>query len=188
MSTATTTLPVLLTACQQDCPKAQRELYRRFHQYGITVTRSYTKCGDQAQEVVNDAFMKVFRHLHGFEATVGFQAWLRRILVNCAIDHIRRGKKHNGTACLENIAEPSTRSCIEQRMNLEQILDLIEELPPTYRFVYRHFVVEGWKHTEIAAALDITVGTSKSNLAKARRKMAQLLQRLDRGYVCNYAA
>ena len=172
-------LPTLLTACQTHCPKAQRELYRRFRTYGLNVCRSYTKCNDQAQEVFNDAFLKVFRYLPSFEATVGFQAWLRRILVNSAIDHLRRGKKHRHTACLDNVREPSVSSRVEHRLALEQIIALIDELPPTYRFVYFHFVVEGWKHTEIARALGITVGTSKSNLAKARRKMRALLQRLD---------
>ena len=187
MNARSVSLPHLINACQADCPKAQSELYTRFRAYGISVCRSYTKCSDEAQEVVNDAFMKVFRHLHAFEPTVSFQAWLRRILVNCAIDHIRRGKKHNNNTCLENIVEPSTRSRVETRLAVEQIIELIEELPPTYRYVYRQFVVEGWKHSEIAAALDITVGTSKSNLAKARRKMSRLLQQLDREYVCQYA-
>ena len=186
MNTANASLTCLINACRQECPKAQGELYGRFRAYGISVCRSYTKCGDEAQEVLNDAFMKVFRNVHKFEPTVSFQAWLRRILVNCAIDHIRRGKKHNSNTCLENIKEPSTHSRVEQQLAVAQILELIDELPPTYRFVYEHFIVKGWKHTEIAAALDITVGTSKSNLAKARRKMSGLLQRLDQDYICKY--
>ena len=168
-------LQQLLDGCLQGRRSSQRALYDRFYGFALTVCRHYAKNTEEAQEILNDGFVKVFRRLEQFRSESSFRAYLRRVMVNAAIDYYR--KHHRNRIKLEksDFVEPAVENGAIARLSLDEVLQLVQQLPPTYRLVFNLYVIEGYKHHEIAAQLEISTGTSKSNLSKARAKLRQLI-------------
>ena len=137
----------------------------------MTVARRYMGSQENAEEVVNDAFFKVFTKLNYYSNEQPFRFWLRRIVINTAIDRLRSGLNGQPSAELQAWHDVETDNGIVEDLTREQILAMIDHLPPAYRTVFNLFVVDGHSHEEIAEMLDINVGTSKSNLARARRHL-----------------
>jgi RNA polymerase sigma-70 factor (ECF subfamily) len=146
----------------------QQELYNRFAAKMYGVCLRYTANADDAQDVLQDAFIKVFRKLDSFRREGSFEGWIRRIFVNTAIEHFRRKSYLQPvTEREENTIESKTLSALDG-MSEKDILKLVQELSPGYRTVFNLYVVEGYTHKEIAEMLEITEGTSKSQLSRAK--------------------
>ena len=132
------------------------------------------KTSEEAKEILNDGFIKVFQHIKRFKYNPKqpFKAWLRRILINAAIDHFRQQKKHYYHTDIEEIPHEldTYEPTIVNQLSYDEIMVLVQQLSPAYRMVFNLHVVEGYKHPEIARKLGISVGASKSNLAKAKKK------------------
>lgn len=149
-----------------------------YYAYGMSITLRYAESRDEAAEILNDAFMKVFTKIKRYDQNRPFKPWLRRIIINTAINHYHKTKKHRK---VENIdfAENGLRE--EQQIisgiSYEEIIDMVQELSPAYRTVFNLYVIEGFKHREIADMLDIAVGTSKSNLSKAKKNLQSILEK-----------
>ena len=137
----------------------------------------------EAEEIINDSFLKIFKKVADFEPShqsveASFVGWIKQIFIHTAIDHYRKNNKaytlpliddsHFETA--ENSASPI------DTMSYKEILGLVQMLSPTYRSVFNLYVLDGYKHEEISKQLNISVGTSKSNLAKARINIQKMLQ------------
>ncbi len=137
----------------------------------MTVARRYMGNQENAEEVVNDAFFKVFTKLNYYSNEQPFRFWLRRIVINTAIDRLRSGLNIQPSAELQAWHDVETDNGIVEELTREQILAMIDHLPPAYRTVFNLFVVDGHSHEEIAGMLDINIGTSKSNLARARQHL-----------------
>lgn len=137
----------------------------------MTIARRYMGSQENAEEVVNDAFFKVFTKLNYYSSEQPFRFWLRRIVINTAIDRLRSGLNSQPSAELQAWHDVETDSGIVEDLTREQILAMIDHLPPAYRTVFNLFVVDGHSHEEIAGMLGINVGTSKSNLARARQHL-----------------
>ena len=172
-------LTELIEACKRKDPKSQKALYRHFYNYGMTICSRYARDRGEAVGIMNDAFVKIFTKLDQYNHSLSFRAWLNRIMVNTAIDHYRKYQSKPKTVDLIHAKYRETESPVLARMAAGEILKLVQQLSPAYRVVFNLHVVEGFKHHEIAEKLGITVGTSKSSLAKARLKLQAMIQLMD---------
>jgi len=141
----------------------------------------YASNYSEAQDLFHDGFIKVFSKLQSFENKGSLEGWVRRIIVNNAIDFVRNGKDfiveyddESKIADLKDEEEFDFDSEKDTRLKAELILKLIQELAPAYRAVFNLYVVENYSHKEIAEKLNISIGASKSNLSKAKIKLREL--------------
>jgi RNA polymerase sigma-70 factor (ECF subfamily) len=172
----------LLAACIEGNRTAQRLLYENFHPTMMGVCLRYAGNRDEALEILNAGFLKVFRSLAKFDPEVGvLEAWIRRIVVNTAIDHYRKVVRRERTTDINGVHQiRSLEASAVESLSADEIMACVQELSPAYRTVFNMFVVEGFSHVEIAKRLGISEGTSKSNLAKARMRLQQMLERMNR--------
>lgn len=170
-----TDLDELLRACRKHNQLAQKELYQQFYGYAMSVTLRYTDGEDEAIEIANDAFLKVFMNLHRCDNAMAFKPWFRRILINTAINHVKKKQRFKLTQLMEADFDLPSPEDVLARIGFEDLMKMVRSLSLAYRTVFNLFVIDGYTHEEIASTLGISVGTSKSNLAKAREKLRQLL-------------
>ena len=148
----------------------------------MAVCNRYTNNQEDAVEILNDGFLKVFRELHNYtpaysDVIGSFKGWLRKIMMYTAIDHFRKFHKHQMMTELDTVVFqlPSGGEDALERISYDEIIAAIKQLSPGYRTVLNLFIVEGQSHEEISEQLGISIGTSKSNLAKARRQLQKIL-------------
>jgi RNA polymerase sigma factor (sigma-70 family) len=168
----------LLAGCLRGDRRSQERLYRQFYGFAMAIGLRYTQNRDEALEVVNDGFLKVFTHLGQYDVAQPFTPWFRRILVNSALDMYRRVAKHQHQYDLDaatGIVSDSPDAY--SQLAYEDLMAIIQQLSPAYRLVFNLFVIDGYSHDEIAARLSISVGTSKSNLARARENLRALIEK-----------
>jgi RNA polymerase sigma-70 factor (ECF subfamily) len=148
--------------------QAQQCIYSKYASKMLSVCRQYIKDIQLAEDVMITAFMKVFVNLERFENKGSFEGWIRRTMINECISFIRVQKKvhfiEDNTVIFENVDNDS-----DIQFSIEDIQSLIDSLPDGYKIVFNLFVIEGYKHKEIASMLGINEGTSKSQFAHARR-------------------
>lgn len=159
--------------------KSQQQLYQQYYGYGMSVCIRYARNREEAQEMLNDGFLKVFRYLDRFDFQKPFKFWLRRILINASIDYLRRQKRIHQEEIVDHDLGMSEQAIGLDRLSANEILAMVQRLAPSYRAVFNLFVVEGFSHQEIADELGISVGTSKSNLAVARKQLKVIYSRLN---------
>jgi RNA polymerase sigma-70 factor (ECF subfamily) len=177
----------------QGCVKAKRDSQKLFYQlyygYSMGICMRYCTNPDDAEEIVNDGFLKIFMALHNFnpqysDTEASLKGWMKRIMINTSIDHLRKNNQQFMIAEIFdnhlNIADETETSI--DRLTYKEILELIQHLTPAYRTVFNMFVIDGYKHEEIAQKLKITVGASKSNLSKARMNIIKMLQKTTVNY------
>lgn len=169
-----TELRTILDGCRQNKRSSQQRLYAVFYNYAMTIARRYTGNVETSEEVVNDSFFKVFTKIHYLSGEQPFRFWLRRIVINTAIDRLRSQIGDLPQTELQDWHDFESDSGIVEDLTREQILSMIDRLPPAYRAVFNLFTVDGFSHEEIANALSISVGASKSNLARARQHLKNL--------------
>ncbi|MEO1448167.1 MAG: sigma-70 family RNA polymerase sigma factor [Bacteroidota bacterium] len=168
-------LQQLLYACWQNEETAQTDLYQTYYRYAMSVGLRYAPSKEDAEEIVNDSFIKVFSHLKQQEKTQSFKSWMRRILINTAIDYHRKNRAHNVIKSLDFTIESLHQVANLEGLEEEELLTLISNLPPSYQQVFTLHAIEGYKHHEVADQLGISVGTSKSHYAKARKRLQRML-------------
>lgn len=166
---------VLIEGCRNQDKESQRLLYKHYYAYAYSICVRYTGSIDEAREVLNDGFMKVFNKIDKYNTEKSFEGWLKRVLINTAIDHYRANKKHNGHASLNGHDREISSNAIDE-ISHKELLMLVQRLSPQYRTVFSLFVIDGFSHEDIAEKLNISVGTSKSNLSKARANLRQMLK------------
>ncbi|MEM7107800.1 MAG: sigma-70 family RNA polymerase sigma factor [Bacteroidota bacterium] len=172
----------LLFECQQKgSMESYEKLYKHFYGFAMRVCYRYLKNEHEATEVVNDSFLTVFKKIDTYDLSRPFEPWLRRILINNSINFIKKHSKH---VLLEtDDQEPLHSGYIENEgfhdLSYNELLSLIQELSPTYRTVFNLYVIDGYTHEEIAEQLSISVGSSKSNLSRARENLRERLRRND---------
>ena len=177
MPTDSKHLSTLIRHCREGRSGPQEELYLMFYNYAMSICLRYSKDREEALEIVNDGFVKLFTNLKRYKDHTSFKAWLRRILINAAIDYYRRNEKHYHNVAISYARHEYITEDAISKISEKEIIELIQELPPSYRVVFNLFVIEGFNHREIADKLGISIGTSKSNLAIARSKLKrQMLQ------------
>lgn len=182
-STFTAALPELLAACARQERGAQRRLYGQFYSFALGVCLRYARDREQAVEATNDGFVKVFRDVARFDSTRyadvtgSFRGWLKRIMIHTAIDYYRANERHQHQQELNdaNLNQADSATTPLDDLSYDELLSLVQRLPPAYRTVFNLAVIDGYGHDEIADQLNISVGTSKSNLFKARAHLRTML-------------
>lgn len=165
-------LNLIINGCKERNPKSQRKLYDHYFGYAMNVALRYSKTRDEALEIVNDGFMKVFNNLDKFDTDFPFRPWLRKVMVNTSIDYYRKNHSTFQMVDLENITEIADEEFdLPEITPQDDMLPIVRQLSPMYRTVFNLFVMEGYKHSEIAVMLDINIATSKSNLARAKKNL-----------------
>lgn len=160
----------LVLACQKNYRKAQRELYDRFSPMMKGICLRYANSEIEADDILQESFMKVFRNLDGYREQGMLGAWIRRLTVNTAIEFYRKNQtqlKHLNDLALET----ETRGSVElfETIDLEILQAEIQKLPDGYRMVFNLYGIEGFTHVEISEQLGISVGTSKSQFSRAKK-------------------
>jgi RNA polymerase sigma factor (sigma-70 family) len=177
-------LSKLLAGCQALDRPSQRALYQQYYGFGFAICQRYLADRDAALEAVNDGFLKVFQELPRFDATRyedlagSLRGWMRRIMVRTAIDHFRAEHRHALHAGLDEVgpAHADTGPTPLDALSFDELLRLVGQLSPACRAVFNLYAIDGYTHEEIAEQLNISVGTSKSNLFKARASLKQFLK------------
>ncbi len=165
----------LLHGCRGRDRISQKRLYELYYPYGMSVALRYASDHEEAVEVLNDGFLKVFRNLDRFDATKPFKPWFRKILINTALTHIKKKERHLAWDDMEKEQPIASPEEILSNISYQELMKMVQSLSTAYRTVFNLHVIDGYKHEEIAEQLGITVGTSKSNLAKARMKLQELV-------------
>jgi len=166
----------LIRGCLKNDRKCQKALYKMFYAYGMSICIRYSHDRDEAVEILNEGFMKIFTNLGKFDLSMPFKPWLRRILINCSINNYKSKQKRNLEESLDNSYNERANEDILSGISYQEIIEMIQKLSPAYRTVFNLYVIEGYKHEEIAEKLGISVGTSKSNLAKAKINLREILK------------
>ncbi|MDZ4823053.1 MAG: sigma-70 family RNA polymerase sigma factor [Flavobacteriales bacterium] len=174
----------LVDGCLRGDRRSQQAVHRRFYGKMKGVCMRYTKDADQAQDVLQEGFIKVFNNLERYKGAGSFEGWIRRIMVNLSIDYFRKSRHdfvlltqdHQMESFEEELEDEEDRP-IEHNFGASQIIEAMQKLTPAYRMVFNMYVFENYQHKEIAEILRISVGTSKSNLAKAKRNLRKILIR-----------
>ena len=170
----------LLIASVKGDRKSQEKLYKSFFGYAMGICMRYTKNKDEAIEVCNDGFLKVFLKGEQFDEKYPFKAWLKRIMVNTAIDFNRKNIKHANHENIETAYNvTSNYETAEDKLGYDQLLLLVQKLNPSYREVFNLFAIDGYSHEEISGLLKIPVGTSKSKLSRARESLRQMIKEIN---------
>lgn len=169
----------LIIGCIEGNRRMQEELYRRFSPRMYAVCLRYAANAEEAEDILQEGFIKIFKKLDSFRSEGSFEGWIRRIFVNTAIEHFRRKRYLMPvTEKEENTIEGKYVSVLDELAE-KDILALVQELSPGYRTVFNMYVVEGYTHREIADILGISEGTSKSQLSRAK----VILQDLVRNFI-----
>lgn len=167
----------LVKECVSGDTKAQRLLFDRFAPKMLGVVMRYINDKERAEDVLQDSFIKVFKSIHKFEHSGSLEGWIRRIMVNTALDQIRKNKKRQKNVELddEGFFELKHESNAEEILQAESLMKLVQSLPEGYRTVFNLFAIEGYSHKEIAEELGITENTSKSQYSRAKSTLRELL-------------
>jgi RNA polymerase sigma factor (sigma-70 family) len=165
----------LIEGCRKGERTSQYKVYTHFYSYALTVCTRYAATHEEAKEVLNDAFYKIFTKLDSYNPSYAFKGWLHRIVVNTAIDRYRSRQKQPKMEEISYAQGVEIEMEVVENLTREEIFKMVQFLPPSYRTVFNLFVVEGYSHPEIAQLLSISEGASKSNLAKARMKIKTML-------------
>lgn len=154
---------------------AQHKIYSKYSPKMLGVCRQYIKDIQQAEDIMITAFMKVFTNLKNFEHKGSFEGWIRRIMINECISYLRVQKK---ISFLEDeYYVESLDNTIESQLSADDIQYLIDRLPEGYKMVFNLYIIEGYKHQEIAKMLGINEGTSKSQLSHARKMLQEQINK-----------
>ena len=164
-----------ITACVRKERWAQKLLYEKHFSKMMGVCLRYSDNKEDALDILHEGFIKIFRNISKYQPGTSLSAWIRRIMVNTAIDYYRKNIRRR-TENLDQAYDVSSREADAISQYTEnEILEAVQTLSPAYRTVFNLYVIEGYSHREIAEMLDITESTSRSNLVKARSKLKALL-------------
>ncbi|MBO9639392.1 RNA polymerase sigma factor [Siphonobacter aquaeclarae] len=168
-------LPDLLEGCRLGQNRAQRQLYETWYSFGLSICLRYASGRQEAEEMLDDGFLKVLDKISYYDESKPFEAWFRTIVTHAAIDYYRKNQAAWRQVDLDEAHDIGTSDPMLEKMTAEEILALVQRLPAMYRTVFSLYVVDGYSHAEIAELLQIQESTSRSNLVKARLKLQQLL-------------
>jgi RNA polymerase sigma-70 factor (ECF subfamily) len=173
-------MQLLIDGCRQNDRESQRLLYQHYYGYAMSICIRYCKTKDEAKEIINDGFMKVFSKITQHDSELSFKAWLRSVMVHSAIDYYRKEVKHYHHEDVQDISiMDSTQHDGIDALSYIELVEMIQHLSPAYRAVFNLYVIDGYTHLEISKLLNISEGTSKSNLMKARNVLRKMIEKVN---------
>lgn len=176
----------VIRGCKQGVSAAQRRLYDQYYGFGLAVCMRYAKNAEEALEILNDGFVKVFGAISGFVAPENeealsklFMAWVKKIMINTGINHFKLYQKFHALNLPTYNEDKQVATKDKDNLAYEELLQLIQKLSPAYRNTFCLYAIDGYRHDEIAGLMGISVGTSKSNLLKARKNLRKMLEKIN---------
>lgn len=167
-------LDQLIQNCKKNDPKAQEQLYKLFCNSLFSICLKYSNSRENAEDILQDAFITIFDKINQFKNKGSFEGWLKRVTINTALQKFRKQKVF--ALVDEEKIEEVVVEVDENDVSLHFLLQIIQQLPDQYRLVFSLYVLDGFSHAEIAEMLNISIGTSKSNLARARKILKEKIE------------
>lgn len=168
-------LQQIVNGCLENDRKSQELLYKKLYGFAMKICLRYANNPYEASDILNEGFFKAFTNIEKYDPGKPFLAWISKIMYNACIDYYRSNLKWTQLVGLEKSEQKSDESALEHKLDYEDLLSMIQRLPPAYRIVFNLYAVDGFSHEEIAAMTGISASTSRSNLHKARQKLQQML-------------
>ena len=169
-------LDEIIRGCIRKVEKSQEILYKKYFGYALSVAMIHSKNREDALEIVNDSFVKVFNEIGHFEPSLSFKSWLRKIVINTSIDRFRKNNKMNFFSETETFLVPDETPGIVSQLTAQDILSLLAHLPYIHRLVFNLHEIEGFSHDEISEKLNIPGSSSRVYLTRAKHKLRELFQ------------
>ncbi len=181
----------IIEGCAQNDPKCQKWFYEHYFGFGLKTAFRYLYTYDKAIDATNDAFIKIFRNIKNFEirdpdnVEKMLMGWIKRIFINASIDHVRRNSliQENIPLSEEIWEQGGYADGADNGLIYKELILLVKKLSPAYRVVFNMHIIDGYSHQEIADQLGISVGTSKSNLFKAKAQLQKYMVKDNKGNV-----
>jgi len=169
----------LIEGCLKGDAQCEQLLYERFSPKMFALCLRYGRNREEAEDILQDGFIRVFRKLHTFKFEGSFEGWIRRIMVHTALKLLKKSSNKNEFSNLDEVRGEKVESRAVTNLSEQELMDLINSMPEGYRTVFNLYVIEGYKHNEIAELLDIGESTSRSQLLKARKFLQSALKHLQ---------
>jgi len=166
---------LLIAGCLQENPISQRELYNRYSPKMLAVCYRFAASREDAEDMLQEGFIKVFTQMHTFQNKGAFEGWIRRIVVHTCINLLKRNKKFNESVDLDYALQAQVKDNIPSLMQAKQVVESIRLLPIGYRTVLNLYAIEGYSHKEIGEILEIGESTSRSQYTRAKALLEQVL-------------
>jgi RNA polymerase sigma factor (sigma-70 family) len=172
----------LIQGCIKNKRKAQKQLFDKYSSVLLGVCMRYARNRDEAEDILQEGFVKVFMRLNQYEGKGSFEGWMKRVMVNTALSYYRQNLKHYYHQDIEEISEIKLDDAgiEESEFSEEEIMEIIKNMPDGFRVVFNLYAIEGYKHREIAELLGIDVNTSKSQYSRAKKFIQQKLFELNK--------
>ena len=168
----------IIDGCKQGDHVAQNQLFLKYRSMLFGVCLRYGQNRPEAEDLLQDGMIIIYRDLYQYKPTAALGAWLRRVMVNVCLQHLRKKHRIIRTTPIENFNERlETDEDLFSQFRLKALLKMVQQLPPGYRMIFNLYVIEGYSHQEIADKLDISLGTSKSQLSRAKATLKKLLEK-----------
>lgn len=181
-------LDQLIAKCLEGSEAGFEKLYHRFYGFLFSIAQRYARDNDEAQDIVQLGFIRICKNLSQFKGEGSFKSWIKRVLTNEAINHFNRTNAGNRTSYSDDMTSYEydenmmvSEKTVLSKMSYDELYELVLELPTAYKAVFTLYVIDGYKHSEIADMLNISVGTSKSNLSRAKVILIDKLNRAGIG-------
>ena len=172
----------LAEECVNGNIRAQRALFDKYASKMMGVCLRYTKNTNEAEDVLQDGFIKVYHKLKDYKKEGSLEGWIRRIMVNTALDQLRKNARQLGDTAIDDVDyKVEGSSFIVEQLMADDLLKLIQQLPEGYKVVFNLYAIEGYSHQEIGETLGITESTSKSQYSRARAYLRERLERINNG-------
>jgi len=175
------TIDALLDGCKRGDRKAQEMLYHAVASKMFNVCMRYASSDEEAQDMLQNGFIRVFKSLSTFREEGSFEGWIRRIIINTAIEMYRKNINKQNTVQLDEMFDQEQDLFDMQRLEVSDLMKIIQQLPDGYRIVFNMYAIEGYSHKEIAKSLQISEGASKSQLSRARAWLKNKLLIIEGG-------
>ena len=164
-----------IRGCRRQDRYAQNRLYKAFYAWASAICMRYTKDAEEARECLQDGFFKVFTKIDKYAGDLSFEAWMKRVMINTCIDHYRSRLKETLTTDIVEARDETVLAEVLINIDEDDLLHLVRCLPPAYQATFNLYAVEGYEYHEIADILQVSIGSVKSNLSKARARLKTLL-------------
>ena len=175
-------LKLAIEGCVLNDRLSQKRIYTSFYNYAMSICSIYTPNYEDSVEILNDGFLKVFKEIYRYQPAyadhvLSFKGWLRKIMLYTSIDHFRKNQKHRFIKELDSevIQLSAADEDALDRISHNEIVRSMQKLTPGYRIIFNLFIIENFSHEEISKRLGISIGTSKSNLARGRKQLQKIL-------------
>ncbi len=171
----------IIEGCLKNNRKTQKLLYEMYASKFLGMCMRYAKDKQEAEDILQDGFLKIFGRISQFSGIGSFEGWMKRIIINTAITNYRQNLKHYYKQSIDDVNETDFEiTSVEQEYSLEELLKVVQDLPPGYRMVFNMFAIEGFQHKEIAQMMGVDVTTSKSQYSRARKLLRSKLAELKK--------